>query len=438
MTIPLLLVFVLLCGAWPAGAQPPVTRLDLDEAIARGLAHSARVADLEAREEAASAAVSGRRAAGLPVVAALAGYTRTNHVDEFGIIQPGQPPRILYPDVPDNYRARLDLQWPIFSGGRTDALVRAAEAERSAVSADLAAARADLRLEIARAFWALVTAREARAVVERSLEAMRAHVAALRSRFEQGLIPPNDVLSAEAEESRRRVLAIEAANAARIAEADLGRLVGIDVGLDDDGAIEPLAALTPPALPGPGTAADRPERLALSDRADAAAARADAAASAFRPQIALAAGYDVARPNPRIFPRADTWEPSWDLSVNVGWTLWDGGRHAADAAEASALARAASTRVTEFDRAVRFEVTQRRLELASSVEAIAAAADAVRAATEARRVVGERFAAGVATNTEVLDAEVAVLQAELERTRALANARLAEARYTRAAGRARP
>lgn len=421
---------VLLSSA-TAAAQPPSATLTLDEAIARGLAHSARLAELEAREAASSAAADGRRAARMPVVAATAGYTRTNHVDEFAIVQPGQPPRVLYPDVPDNYRARVDLQWPIFTGGRTDALARAAEAERAATAADLAAARAELRLEIARAFWALVTAREAEEVVRRGLDGTRAHVADLQSRFEQGLIPPNDVLSADAEASRRRVLLIESSHTSRIAEADLARLTG----LDDGRRIDSAAALTAPEVPAGAEAPDRSERVALAVRADAADARADAAASTFRPQVAFNGGYDLARPNPRIFPRAGEWEPSWDLSVNVSWTLWDGGRRHADLAEASAMARAAVSRVAEFDRQVRFEIVQRRLELESAVAAISAAADGVGAATEARRVVGERFTAGVATSTDVLNADVAVLQAELDRTRALAQARLAEARYARAAGR---
>jgi OMF family outer membrane factor len=107
----------------------------------------------------------------------------------------------------------------------------------------------------------------------------------------------------------------------------------------------------------------------------------------------------------------------------------------ADRAEATAGARAADQRVAEFDRQVTFEVRQRQLELDSSRAAIGAANEGVRAATEAQRVLRERFAAGVATNTEVLDAQTAVLQAELDRTRALANARLAEARLSRALGR---
>ena len=66
--------------------------------------------------------------------------------------------------------------------------------------------------------------------------------------------------------------------------------------------------------------------------------------------------------------------------------------------------------------------------------AIEAATDGVRSAAEARRVLGDRFAAGVATATDVLDAQVALLQAELDRTQAIAAARLAEARLDRALG----
>jgi outer membrane protein TolC len=50
-------------------------------------------------------------------------------------------------------------------------------------------------------------------------------------------------------------------------------------------------------------------------------------------------------------------------------------------------------------------------------------------------VVAERYTVGVATSTEVLDAQLALLQAELDRTRALAAIRLAEARLDRALGR---
>lgn len=435
---PILMLGVMVAmAAGLAAAQEPSTALTLEDATARGLQNSHRLAELRARVEAADAVRAATEAARRPTVALVGGYTRTNHVEEFSIVQPGQPPRILYPDVPDNYRARLDLQWPIFTAGRADALERAADAERRAVGDDLAAAQADLRLEISRAFWAVVTARETERVLARSLDRMDAHVRDLRSRLEQGLIPPNELLSLEAQQSRQRLLAIDARNTRAISEADLHRLMGsrgmsrIEPVADFDVTARPLE---PPETLVAWAIGRRPERRALEDRAAAARARVQAAEAARKPQLTVDGGYDYARPNPRIFPRSGQWQDSWDVSVNGRWTVWDGGRTRAATAEAAAAARAAEMRVDDLDRQVTFEVRQRWLEVESSRAGIAVADDGIRSATEARRVVAERFAVGVASSTDLLDAEVALLQASLDRTRAIAGARLAAARLERAVG----
>ena len=443
------------CGT--AGAQE-AANLTLEDAIARALAHSARLAELEARQAGAEAAEAARESARKPFVAAQAGYVRTNHVDEYAIAFPGQPLRVLYPDVPDNYRARLDLQWALYTGGRAEALSRAAGAEAAAVAADVAAARADLRLEVTRAFWALVTARETEQVVTRAVERMDVHLRDLRSRLQQGLILPSDVTAAEAQRSRQHLLAIEARNIRRVSEADLRRLIGATGPLtptprpgSDQGqtGVKPRSDLgqtgvKPGSDPGQtgvkpgsdqGLTPGRPERTALDRRLDALQARERAARAGARPQIAAVAGYDYARPNPRIFPRAERWEHSWDIGVNFSWTLWDGGRRQAEQAEAAAATRVVEARITEFDRQTAFEIQQRELELESARAAIDAAADGIRSASETLRVLGERYRAGVATSTEVLDAEFALLQAELDRTRAIASARLADARLERARGR---
>ncbi|MBA2259273.1 MAG: TolC family protein [Acidobacteria bacterium] len=435
-----------------ASAQERVT---LEEAIARAVQRGARLAEVNARRAGAEAGEFGAAAARMPVVSVAGGYTRTNHVEEFGIALPGQPLRLIYPDVPDNIRSRLDLQWPIYTGGRTAALEAVARAEKNALTEDLEALLADLRLEVTRAFWAAVTARETERVVSRAVQRMDVHVAALRVRLEQGLIPPNEVTSAEAQRSRQHLLAIEARNNRLVSDADLRRLIG------GSGDLVPAADLgTATFIKGTGTSPseNRPEnapvpaekvavpleKVAVTQRAElrgfeqrlrASRGREEGVRSTSKPQVAAVAGLDYARPNPRIFPRAARWEDSWDVGVNVAWTLWDGGRRKAEQAEAAAATRAVRARMTELERQIAFEVQQRELELDSSRAAITAAEDGVRSALETQRVLGERYRAGVATSTDVLDAEGALLQAELERTRALANQHLATARLARAAGR---
>jgi outer membrane protein TolC len=423
----------------PAAAAQDALRLTLAEAQARAQQASHRLSELQARQTAASATADVRAAADRPNVAVMAGYTRTNHVEEFTVPSPaGGAPRVLYPDIPDNWRTRVDLQWPIYTGGRLDALERAARAEAAAVGADLAAARADLRLEVARAFWALVTARSSMDVLERAVERARTHVGDVQQRLSSGLVPPNEVASAEAQESRQRMLLIEARTQRDVVASELARLVGervlrplepaeaLDLGAEGAAELQNLVA---------EAQASRSERQALEHRVEAAEERQSAAAAATRPVIAIGGGYDYARPNPRIFPRAGRWDDSWDASVNVAWSLWDSGRAKAEMAEAAASVTAVRERLAEFDSVVALEIRQRLLEIESGRAAVGAAGDAVRSAEEARRVVAERYAVGVVTHTEVLDAQLALLQAELDRTRALANVRLAEARLARATGR---
>jgi outer membrane protein TolC len=439
------LAVMVLAGAAPGAAQTPTppqvstpVRLTVDVAIDLALKASHRINESEAREDAARAGVAQRASAGKPIVSLLGGYTRTNHVDEFAIQIPGTPPRVIYPDVPDNWRSRLDVQWPVYTFGRLEALDRAAQAEQNAAGKDVAAVRADIRLDAARAFWTLVTATESVKVVEDALTLVKAHLRDVRNMLAVGLVAPNDVLTAEANHSREQVLLIEAKNFRDVAEADLRRATGLGPAVPLD-----LAA----ALDGPRPSVptvdellaearkNRPERQALQFRVDGVGQQRSAAAAGSKPVVWVGGGVDYARPNPRIFPRADAWNESWDVGVNVTWPLWDGGRVKADVAQASAGERAAQQRLAEFDTVLEFDVRQRQLDLTSAVAAIAAATAAVASATEARRVVADRFKAGLTSNTDVLDAQQALLGAQLGRTRTLASVKLAQARLDRVLGR---
>jgi outer membrane protein len=431
---------LLLGGTHVAFAQVAPLRLTLDEAITRGLEASPRLEELRARQDAARAQEVQREAAERPQLAAIAGYTRINHVDEFSVPNAGGGFRVLYPDLTDRVQSRIDLQWSIYTGSRLQALTRAAGAEVEAAGQDREAARADLKLEITRAFWAVITARASQNVVEQALERTSAHLNDVRNQLSVGLVPPSDVLMIEAQHARQRLLSIEAESILETATAELKRLVGVD----QDAPIELRADLkvgTTTSVAQPFRAAiteareQRSERKSLLFRIDAAEERVAAASAGALPTLTAIAGYDMARPNLKIFPIQDKWQPSWDIGVSMRWALFDGGRVRAETAEADANRRATEARLRDFDSITDVEVRQRMADLRSANASIEVAEAGVRAAMEARRVIAERFSEGVATNTDVLDAQTALLQAELDVTRARANTELAGARLNRALGR---
>jgi outer membrane protein len=425
--------------AWPTNAQTTIS-LTSEEAVARAIQTSHRLAEARAREAGAQAAVRARAAADQPSLNVSATYTRTSHVEEFGVVQPNGTLRVIFPDIPDNLLTRTLFQWPIYTAGRSDALQRAAEAEARATSAEVAIAQADLRLEVIRSYWALATATESEEVLQQALDRADAHLRDVRSRFESGLIPPNEVASAEAQRSRQAMQVIEAHNLRSSVLEDLRRLTGITAditaadGLDTSFPQAAAAAIAAGAQASPDTSG-RAERQALAARIIAADERRRAIEAGRRPTITLSGALDYSNPNPRVFPRRAGWREWWEVSATANWTLWDGGRIAAESAEATAAANAVRARLSELDSLIALDVRQRLLDADSARAALVAAVDAVRSAAEARRVVAERFNAGVATSTDVLDAQLALLQAELDRTRALANIRLADARLDRALGR---
>ncbi len=209
-----------------AAAQAPMP-LTLADAVARGKATAPRLKEADAREAAAVASRDSRATLDKPTVSALSGYVRTNHVPEYSIPQAGGGTRVLFPDIPDNFRVRTELLWPVWTGGRVDALVNSAEADVRAAQADGQVVGADLTMEITQAYWALVTGREAVKVIDQSLARTDAWVADVQARLDAGLVSPHEVLTAKARRARDLVQRIQAAHAAATAERELARLIGM-------------------------------------------------------------------------------------------------------------------------------------------------------------------------------------------------------------------
>ena len=239
------------------------------------------------------------------------------------------------------------------------------------------------------------------------------------------------------------MLAIEARTQRDVAMADLARLVGVA----PDQPIEPTADLAR-ATTGLATSRGEWRSRRVGPRAASGTPRASAASrlrprrSATRPPpgalptIQVLGGVDYARPNPKIFPRDGSisglvGRRSRRQLAAVGW--WPHGR--GSGAGDRRVSGGARSGLPNSIHVLGVEVRQRALEVESAVAAVAAATSGVTAAADARRVVEERYRAGVIAEIEVLDAEYALLQAQLDLTRAQAAVRLAEAQLTRALGR---
>lgn len=424
-----------------SGGAGPVS-VSLDQAIERAVERAPRLAESRARESAAKSTYDAKRATALPSGTVSSSVSRNNHVDEVLIGLPTGGTRVLFPDIPDSYRFRGELFVPVYAFGRVRATLDSAHSDIKAASADLKATEADVKLDTARAYWLLVTTIDTISVLEQSLARADAYVADVKARVDAGVLPPNDLLSAQAQRARQAVRLLQARNSRAFAELDLGRLIGEPAGtrIVPTSAVDRSSTLAAELVSQTDAAlvakalGSRPESVALLARSSGLRSSAEAAIANLRPYITGVAALEPARPNVKFVPPTRDWRTSWVLGVNVTWPLFDSGRSKAESAALTSNAEAVDARRREFEDLVAFEIRQLLLDLESNRAALSASGEAVSAAAEAQRVVEERFRAGVATSTEVLDAQVALLEAQVELTRLQASLRFTEARLIRAVG----
>jgi len=432
--VALLVMLSGLSGLSGAGAEAEAPlALELEAAKRRAIETSARLAELEALSDGAEAAEERARLERLPQANLSLRYTRNSHVPEFF----GPDGEVIFPDIPNQYRSRIALELPFYTGGRLPSQIEAARREALAAGADREVARADLVMETVAAYWNLVSLRESVTVLARAVESLEAHRRDAENRRRVGLAATNEVLAVQVEKQRAELSRRRAESDVELAQANVLRLID----LPPDRELQLTEPLMPPDLPVEErealldrALAARPERRSLRERLAAASARVALARSGRLPSLSFAGGYDYSNPNLKIVPPTEAWRGTWDLGVSFSWNFFDAGRSQAEEGRARAQVEALERRLADFDQRLALEVKSRQLNLATEIEAIQLAELALEAATENQRVSAERYRAGLIPSSELLDAELALLRAGLERTDALAAALVAKTRLDRAVG----
>jgi outer membrane protein TolC len=429
--------------ALPLAAVAQLRQLSLEEALAAGLEKSPGLHASRLELEAATARSREIAAGRLPSLKFGGGYTRLSEVPDFQVTLPISPnPIVVSQSYFNNFNLRLGIQQPLFTGFRLQAGERSARLLEAAAGQDLEKNRAELAFAVKAAYWGLARSREFEKVIDENVRQVGEHLKDVRAFSDQGLATRNDVLRAELELSNAEIMRIDARNAAEVALTALVSLIGLPLDSDIDltTSVESRASRIPAeAVKGDGdqierALAQRPEIKSAEFRIKASEMGVKAVRSAFLPQVYLSGNYYYLRPNPRILPSLDRFKGTWDVGVSVSFDIWNWGqtKRQTDQAEAR-LGQAREARKALEDQAV-LEVTQCRLSLARAGEKVRVAGQAVGQAEENLRVTRERFKQGVALSSDVLDAEVALLQAKLGRTQAAIDQVVAQARLEKALG----
>ena len=318
---------------------------------------------------------------------------------------------------------------PLYTSGRIRAGIEAADAALQASQTQETSETLALKLRVAEAYVNVLRARRGVAVAQSHVTSLASHARDVENLHGQGMVPRNDLLAAQVALADARQAAIKANNGLDLARSAYNRLLGRPLAqpvtladLQPEPIADPLPQLTRRALE------QRPELYTLQAQIHALERQAAAIRAESGPQLALSGGYGYQQ------NRYQLHEGQWRVELGMQWRLFDGGevRHRA----AATRRQAAALRAQYEDRKtlVALEVRRHWLAVGETRQRIGVTEQAVAQAGENLRVSRERYENGLATNSEVLDAETLRVRSEGNHANAIYDAVLAVLRLKRAMG----
>ncbi len=291
------------------------------------------------------------------------------------------------------------------------------EGDRAAVDAaqaELQVARLDAAYQAAEAYLGALQTQTLRELAATSVGQLDADLARIRALRDAKVLTDLDVLRLEAARDQAQAGVLEAEAGTTTALRGLTLLLDLP-----DGTALTLAPLdtTPPELGWTEDAAvtaaasQRPERRAAAARVVQAEVGAAAARAGYFPSVVAIANYTRTEGQGFIASKNSAY-----VGVSLDWSLWDWGKRGHDVAAARVGARIARRAKDELADQLAFDVRSKWLAASTRRQTLAVHDSALRAAEEAYRLQTARIQAGVATTTDVIDAEAEVTRARAQAT----------------------
>jgi outer membrane protein TolC len=391
-------------GGVPTGtATTEPIRLTVADAIFRALDHNLGV--LLAEQNTATARGERWNALSdlLPDVSATVTESRRKtNLEAFGFPLGPTFPRVVGPF--NVFDARVSASQTLFD---LRAIKEASAASHRVAAATLSYRSArDLVVLVSANLYLQALATDARAQAARAqLDTSQALYQQAMNLQQSGLVAGLDVVRAEVRMSTDRQRVTAATNDAEKARLQLARVIGLPVG-------QPFTLVDDiPAVPDPSmtleTALDqaykqRPDYLAAQERLKGAEAMRAAAVADRLPTVRVTADYGA------IGLEAQTALPTFNITGAVDVPIFEAGRQQARLAQADAELKRQQAQVADLKSEVYYDVRNAFLDLQATREMLDTATRGRDLAAQQLEQSRDRFAAGVASNIEVVQAQEAV------------------------------
>jgi outer membrane protein TolC len=427
-----------LAGLLPLAAVRAQDRpLALEEAVQLALKQNETVLIAEQGVEKARGQISSARSEALPKLALNGFYTRNWRVPT-NVIN-GNAFRFGSTNV---LNGNITLSIPLYKGGKVQAARRAAQAFRAYAEANLTTARQQVVFDTQRAFYGVLLAEELVKVNESALQQAEAHLEQVSRLHQAGTASDYEVLRARVQAANLKPGAITARNNRDLALLDLKRTIGMDLAapLTVAGALNEAAAAELPAANRVEEAVqtalrNRQELAALDYQLDMLEDGVRVQAGELRPSVSLVNSYqNQAQVNDLNDLNKDRFVQSYNSRLVIDVPVFDGFKSRGGVVQARADLRSAAYSREQRIKQIELEARQAFMRVEEARMRLWAQQETVGQAEKGLEIAGVRYRTGVATQLEIIDAQLVLTQARTSHAQALNDYAVAVAGLRRAVG----
>jgi len=425
-------------AAQPMSQQAVPEVLTLEKAVDLALSNhpSLRVAS---GTQAVSEAKVGQAQSGLyPQLQGQAGYQRRTANQSSSFSGSSLPTRCLTQTSQSgtcsgqmfgSYQSGVTLNQMLYDFGNIKSQVNTAQFNLQAANSDAETTVQTVVVNVQQAYFGLQQAHRLVKVSEEAVTQFKKHLALAMGRFKAGVAPKIDVTTAEVDLSNAQLNLITARNNDQVARVTLNNAMGIKTS-DSYSVEDPAPALHEPITLDEAVAVAmrlRPEMISQQALEQAAEGTIKTAQSSFFPTFNASAGYSYSGSD---FPLVYNWNVAGTMNVPI----FSGFLTKQQVAEARANLLRSKANGEVLRQNILLEVNQALLNLGAAKERLQVTAVTVTQAKERLALVEGRYRAGLSNAIEVTDAEVALVNAQVNDVVAMSSYQATKAQLDRATG----
>ncbi len=411
--------------------------ISLDEAIRLGLAQSKLLKVSGLRNDATASRVKQLVNVQYPALTLGSTYTRlSNNITPFTIPFNGHD-FTLNPQILNQFTNRVGISQVVFAGFRAQATLESSRLLAKAASLDYDRDKAEVINTIITAYYAFYKAQLTRGLVLQNIETSNARLQDTKNLAKNGLALDNDVVRVELSTSNLQQSVAEIESAISVSNYNMNLMLGLPENTIikvDESSLYPQKSVLPLASYMDQSAQKRPDLLAADYRMQSYMKTQKVVRGNYYPVLSVGANFYENRPNQRVFPNTDAFKETFDAGLSLSWNFTTFYTNKEILNEARINIDQAAAQKDQLSDAARMEINANYSAYLLAQRKIELSATAVRQSTENQRVTKNRYAKSVALLTDLLDADVLLLQAQVNQANARIDAETAYQKLLKSAG----